>query len=186
MALWNNYVILYATCREQKNISVRHTREVCCRDVLLPWIWRIWLYSTDDRVRVRGTLSASSSHTQCKVLQLVLSHEDTTELWWAEDIAVRSEVLEHNVTGDIFCHPWWGLYAILLLSIWKSILAQGSKWWGAGVRCSANFLEGKGQEMTQNSSLLKGVWIAKRDQWNISLSTAELWPFIAMWNNQRG
>lgn len=53
---------------------------------------------------------------------------------------------------------------------------------GRDVRCSADFVEGKAQEMTYKLQSLKGVWVARRDQSNISLCTTRVWswPSIAL------
>lgn len=58
---------------------------------------------------------------------------------------------------------------------------------GRDVRCSADFVEGKAQELTYKLQSLKGVWVARRDQSNISLCTTRVWswPSIALWNTQR-
>lgn len=53
---------------------------------------------------------------------------------------------------------------------------------GPDVRCSANFVEGKGREMTYKLQSPKGAWVAKRHPSDNSLCTTEVWPwpFIAL------
>lgn len=72
------------------------------------------------------------------------------------------------------------MFSFLLLSRWQSILAQGiaggDQWGrGAGVRCSANFVEGKGRETTYKLQSLKRSVDCQKRSIKYFFTETEVW-----------
>lgn len=157
----------------RKIFLYRDTREVHCNNFLLPWIRSVWLCLGGGVGIVKGAAQCPNfmSCERCPKQFLSRSQQEPALLWIFESWGEKSGKWYYFpiITLDEGCFP-------SCCSPDGRVFAKAVPVINVGpdVRCSASFVEGKGQEMTYKLQSLKGTWITKGDKSNISPCTTKV------------